>query len=80
MTAKQQELYNAIENLPDELASQVIDYMEYIKFMYVSNEAPDNLIIKDKEDLKKKLEQGIESTDKGEVYSIEEVLEEVQKL
>jgi hypothetical protein len=22
--------------------------MEYIKFMYVSNEAPDNLIIKDK--------------------------------
>jgi hypothetical protein len=33
MTAKQQELYNAIENLPDELASQVIDYMEYIKLL-----------------------------------------------
>ena len=54
--------------------------MEYLKFNYIVNQAPKELIIKDKEDLKKKLEVGIESTEKGEVFSLEEVLEEVKKI
>ena len=80
MSIEKQELLKSIETLPEELASQVIDYMEYIKFMYVTNKAPENLIIKDKEDLIRKIGKGIESTDKGEVYSIDEVFEEVQKI
>lgn len=80
MSIEKQELLKSIETLPEELALQVLDYMEYIKFNYITNRAPDKLIIKDKEDLKNKLEKGIESTEKGEVYSLEEVFEEVQKI
>lgn len=80
MSIEKQKLYNSIETLPDELALKVIDYMEYIRFNYIISQAPDNLIIKDKEDLKKKLEEGIKSTENGEVYSLEEVFEEVQKI
>ena len=80
MSAEKQELLKSIETLPEELALQVLDYIEYLKFNSVINNAPQDLIIKDKEDLKKKLKAGIESTDKGEVYSLEEVFEEVQKI
>ncbi len=80
MSAEKQELLKSIETLPEELALQVLDYIEYLKFNSVINNAPQDLIIKDKEDLKKKLKAGIESTEKGEVYSLEEVFEEVQKI
>ena len=80
MSIEKQELLKSIETLPEELASQVIDYMEYVKFMYITNKAPEELIIKDKKDLMMKLEQGIESTEKGDVYSSEEVFEEVQNI
>ncbi len=80
MSVEKQELLKSIETLPEEIVSQVLDYMEYLKFNYVVNHAPEELIIKDKEDLIKKLEKGIESTNNGEVYSLEEVFEEVQKI
>lgn len=80
MSVEKQELLKSIETLPEELALQVLDYIEYLKFNSVINNAPQDLIIKDKEDLKKKLKDGIESTEKGEVYSLEEVFEEVQKI
>ncbi len=80
MSIEKQELLKSIETLPEELASKVIDYMEYVKFMYITNKAPEELIIKDKKDLMMKLEQGIESTEKGDVYSSEEVFEEVQNI
>ena len=47
MTIKQQELYNVIESLPEELSIKVVDYIEYLKFTYTANKAPKNLIIKD---------------------------------
>lgn len=80
MSIEKQEILQSIETLPEELANQVLDYMEYIKFNYVVNKAPDSVIIKDKNDLTQKIAKGIESTDKGEVYSLEEVFEEVQKI
>ena len=80
MSIEKQELLKTIEDLPEEIVLQLLDYMEYLKFNYIVNQAPKELIIKDKEDLKKKLEVGIESTEKGEVFSLEEVLEEVKKI
>ena len=80
MSAEKQELIKSIENLPEELALQALDYIEYLKFNSVINNAPQNLIIRNKEDLKNKLELGIESTEKGEVFSIEEVFEDVQRI
>ena len=46
MTTKQKELYNVIESLPEELSNKVADYIEYLKFSYMTK-APENLIIKD---------------------------------
>ena len=51
MTMKQKELYNVIESLPEELSNKVVDYIEYLKFSYITNNAPDDLVIKDDKDL-----------------------------
>ena len=79
MTMKQKELYNVIESLPEDLSNKVIDYIEYLKFSYITNKAPDSLIIKDDKDLLEKLKKGMEDTDNGNVCSIEEAFEEVKE-
>ena len=48
MTVKEQELYNVIRGLPDELSIKVLDYIEYLKFSNATNNAPKELIVKDK--------------------------------
>ena len=77
MTMKQKELYNVIESLPEELSNKVIDYIEYLKFSYMTK-APDDLIIKGDKDLLEKLKKGMKDTDNGKVCSIEEAYEEVK--
>ena len=77
MTMKQKELYNVIESLLEELLNKVIDYIEYLKFSYMTK-APDDLIIKDDKDLLGKLKKGMEDTNNGKVCSIEEAYEEVK--
>ena len=54
MIVKKQELYDIIETLPEELSNKVLEYIEYLKYTEVINNAPQNLIIKDKVDLRKK--------------------------
>ena len=54
MTMKQKELYNVIESLLEELLNKVIDYIEYLKFSYMTK-ALDDLIIKDDKDLERVL-------------------------
>ena len=34
MTVKQQELYNIIKNLPEELSMRAVDCIEYLKITY----------------------------------------------
>ncbi len=80
MTAKKQELYDVIERLPDELSIKVLDYIEYLIFSNTANNAPEELIIKDKEDLKEKLEEGIKDFENGNVCSLEEAYLEIQKI
>ena len=41
MSIEKQKLYNEIDTLPEELANQVIDFIEYLKLSYIENEAPD---------------------------------------
>lgn len=80
MSIKKQELYSIIQNLPEELSVKVIDYIEYLKFVYAANEAPDNLVIKSKEDLIQKLEEGMKDTDNGKVCSVDEAFAEVNEI
>ena len=79
MTMKQKELYNVIESLPEELSNKVIDYIEYLKFSYMTK-APDDLIIKDDKDLSEKLKKGMEDTNNEKVCSVEEAFEEVNEI
>ncbi len=79
MTTKQKELYNVIESLPEELSNKVADYIEYLKFSYMTK-APENLIIKDDKELLKKLKKGMEDTNNGKVCSVEEAFEEVKEI
>ena len=80
MTVKNQELYNIIEKLPEELSIKVLDYIEYLKFSNATNNAPKNLIVKDKKDLKEKLEKGLKDFESGNVCTLEQAYLEVQKV
>ena len=80
MTAKKQELCNIVETLPDELSSKVIDYIEYLKFTSIMEQSPEELIIKDKNDLRKKLEEGIKDSDNGRVCSIDDAFDEIKEM
>ena len=80
MTAKKQELCNIIETLPDELSIKVLDYIEYVKFTSLLNNVPESVTVKDKKDLRKKLEKGIEDSNNGNVCSIEEAFAEVDEI
>lgn len=80
MTVRQQELFNIIETLPDELSTKVIDYIEYLKFTTVIKNAPERVVIKSKEDLRKKLEEGIKDSDNENVFSVDEVFKEIDEI
>lgn len=77
MTNKQKELYNIMEKLPEELLIKVLDYIEYLKFSNAINNAPKELIVKDKNELIEKLKEGIKATENGQVSSIDEVFDKL---
>lgn len=80
MSERQRELYNTILELPEDLYGKIMDYIEYLKFSTEDMGAPEELIIKDKEDLIKKLSEGIEDTEKGNLIDFEDVFSEVGKI
>ena len=80
MNVRKQELYDIIETLPEEFSSKVLEYIEYLKYTEVINNAPQNLIIKDKVDLRKKIEEGIEDSNNGKVCSIDEAFAEIETI
>ena len=80
MTVKNQELYNIIETLPEEILSKVLEYIDYLKYVSVMNNAPQDLIIKDKADLRRKLEEGIKDSESGNIYSIDETFSEIETI
>ena len=79
MSIEKQELLKSIETLPEELIVQLLDYMEYLKFTSVINNAPKDLIIKDEKDLREKLEEGLQNIESGNVCSLDEAFEEIEK-
>lgn len=80
MTAKKQELYNVIEALPEEYSNKVLEYIEYLKYSAITSKAPQDLIIKDKKDLRSKLEEGIKDTESGNICSLDEAFLEIEEL
>lgn len=46
MSTEKQQLINEIETLPDELTSQAIKLIEYLKSSYSKEKTPENVMIK----------------------------------
>lgn len=80
MTMKQKELYNVIERLPDNLLNKAIDYIEYLKFSELTNQIPEEITVKDEEDLIEKLEKGVKATENGEVCSVDEAFDKIERI
>ena len=80
MTVRKQEICDIIETLPEELANKVIDYIEYLKFTSITNQAPESVIVKDEDDLREKLQKGIEASENGKVCSLEEAFDKIEKI
>ena len=69
-----------IETLPEEFLNKVIEFIEYLKYTDVVNNESQDFIIKDKKDLRKKLEEGIKDTDNEKVCSIDEAFSEIETM
>lgn len=80
MSIEKQKLYNEIETLPDEFASQVINFIGYLKLSYIDTEAPESITIKSKKDLKEKLQKGLEDIKENRVYSLDEAFEKIDNI
>ena len=80
MSIEKQQLYNEIDTLPEELTTQVIDFIEYLKLSHIDKDAPDSVIIKSKKDLKEKLQKGLDDIKNNRVYSLEEVFEKIDNI
>lgn len=80
MTVKQKELCNIIEELPDELSNKVLDYIEYLKYTMTINSAYQDVIVKDKKDLRKKILEEIKDTEKGKTCTIDEAFREIEEI
>lgn len=80
MSIEKQKLYNEIETLPEELITQVINFMEFLKFSNMNIEGPESVSIKGKKDLKEKLQEGLNDIKENKVYSLNEVFEKIDKI
>mgnify|MGYP006952223043 FL=1 len=80
MSIEKQKLFNEIETLPDELTNQVIDFIEYLKLSYVDTEAPENVTIKSKKDLKEKLQKGLDDVRENKVFSLDEAFAKIDNM
>ncbi len=80
MSIEKQKLYNEIETLPEELTNQVVNFIQYLKLSYIDTESPDSVTIKSKEDLREKLQKGIDDIKENRVYSLEDVLAKIENI
>ena len=80
MSIEKQKLYNEIETLPEELTNQVINFIEHLKLSYIDTEAPDSVTIKNKKDLKEKLQKGLDDIKANKVISLDEAFIKIDNI
>lgn len=80
MSIEKQKLYNEIETLPEELANQVVNFIEFLKLSYIDTEVPDSVTIKSKKDLKEKLQKGLEDIQEDRVYSLDDAFSKIENI
>lgn len=80
MSIEKQKLYNEIDTLPDELTTQVLSYIEYLKLYFLDPDAPESVKIKSKNDLVEKLQKGLDDIKENKVHPLEETLAKINDI
>ena len=80
MSEQQKRVYEAIIDLPEDVCNRILEYIDEIKFNMVINNAPEELIPKNEEDLQKMLEEADKDIEAGDVCSFDEVVTEINKM
>ncbi len=80
MSIEKQKLYKEIETLPEELTNQVINFIEFLKLSCIDEEAPEEVTIKSKKDLKEKLQKGLDDIKESRVYSLDETFSKIEEI
>lgn len=55
-------------------------YIKKQKLSYIDTNAPDNVTIKSKKDLKEKLQKGLDDIKANKVYSLEDAFAEIENI
>lgn len=82
MTTIKKELYETIDLFPDSIAEELLNYAEFLASKYFEKTMPERIVIKDNEDLKKKLQERVEKIESGKerMLTVDEAFEEIDKL
>ncbi len=82
MTEAKKELYDIIDLIPDSVAKELLNYADYLTLKYIEKTMPEKLIIKDNEDLKRKLSERIGKIESGKakLLTIDEAFDEIDSL
>ncbi len=60
--------------------NQVVNFIEYLKLSYIDTDAPENVTIKSKKDLKEKLQRGLDDIKSNKVYSLDDVFAKIENI
>lgn len=75
MSEEKKQLIATINEMPEEWTIKILAYIKKLKDED-DKDMPERLVIKDKEDLERKLDDGIKDIESGKVYSFDEVYNE----
>ena len=75
MSEEKKQLIATINEMPEEWTIKILAYIKTLKDEE-NKDMPERLVIKDKEDLERKLDDGIKDIESGKVYSFDEVYNE----
>ena len=76
MSNQQKLLLNTMINLPDDAIEKILEYIVSLGYNVNVLEAPEHLIIKNKDDLIKKLEEGISDTEEISFEDVVKIMDE----
>lgn len=80
MSIEKQKLYNEIETLSEELTNQVINFIEYLKLSYADIESDNSITIKNKKDLKNKLQKGFDDINANKKCSLDDLFKSLENI
>ncbi len=82
MTTIKKELYETIDLFPDSIAKELLNYADFLASKYFKETMPKRVVIKDNDDLKKRLQERVEKIESGKekMLTVDEAFKEIDNL